>query len=58
MLFIKVNADQYVEVAQKEKISALPTFKFFKNGKTLFVMAGAGAEKLESVVNELKTSIS
>eukprot|EP00051_Salpingoeca_urceolata_P006482 m.85577 g.85577 ORF g.85577 m.85577 type:complete len:109 (+) comp14849_c0_seq5:2074-2400(+) len=34
-IFLKVNVDDSEEIAAQEKVSAMPTIKFFKGGKEL-----------------------
>jgi len=52
--FFKVDVDKNEEVAALEEISAMPTFKFYKDGKKLdFELQGASEEKLKGNVQKL-----
>ena len=53
-IFIKVDVDDASDVASDQEISAMPTFKFFKNKVQVFSMSGANLEKLQQKVAELK----
>merc|ERR1712224_1132340 len=46
--FIKVDVDQATEVAEKEGISAMPTFKYFANGEKSGEVVGASESKIEA----------
>ena len=48
--------DENDETAQAQKISAMPTFKFFKNGKEITneEMMGANEAGLRSKIEKLK----
>lgn len=48
--FIKVDVDELPEVAEKEEITSMPTFKLFKDGKVVEVSIGANAERLEEIL--------
>jgi len=52
-IFIKVDVDEAEEIAAKCGISAMPTFKVFKNGKMQDELVGASREKLEAMVAKL-----
>ena len=54
IVFAKVDVDEAEDVAQKQKISAMPTFQFFHNGKQVAEFKGASADKLTEQVNALK----
>lgn len=49
MLFYKVDVDENSETAEAEGISAMPTFKFYKNGAEIDNMMGADANKLKQL---------
>lgn len=40
VIFVKVNADSGEEISDREMVSALPTFKIFKNGICLHTITG------------------
>lgn len=47
VIFIKVDVDKCKDVARAQSISAMPTFKFFKNGTLYYMFRGASAKQLE-----------
>lgn len=49
MLFYKVDVDENSETAEAEGISAMPTFKFYKNGAEIGDMMGADENKLKQL---------
>ncbi|XP_073228165.1 thioredoxin-like [Porites lutea] len=52
--FAKVNVDENSEVAEIEGISAMPTFKLYKNGKKVDELTGANETKLrEKIVSNI-----
>lgn len=48
--FAKVNVDSQSEVAQQNKVSAMPTFKIFHNGSCIQTIQGADTSALSSAV--------
>jgi thioredoxin 1 len=52
--FAKVDVDEAEDVAADQKIQAMPTFKFFKDGKQVAEMMGADLNKLISLIAENK----
>ena len=54
--FIKIDVDENAETASKCSITAMPTFKFYKNGeeKTALGFKGAGEDNLRKGVVALK----
>ena len=50
--FIKVNVDDLEEVAGLEGITAMPTFKFYKNGQVVHEFRGADKARLLKAVQE------
>jgi len=52
VVFLKVDVDENEEVAEKYEIKAMPTFKFFKNGKVVTEMLGANLDKLKQLLEE------
>jgi len=52
--FFKVDVDKNGEVSELEGISAMPTFKFYKDGKVLdFVLQGASEGQLKTDIKKL-----
>ena len=47
---MKVNVRELGDVARKESISPMPTFKFYKAGKLLDELKGANAEALKELI--------
>jgi thioredoxin 1 len=52
--FAKVDVDEAEDVAADQKIQAMPTFKFFKDGAAIAEMMGADLNKLIALVEEHK----
>ncbi|KZZ97727.1 Thioredoxin [Moelleriella libera RCEF 2490] len=48
--FAKVNVDSQSEVAQQNKVSAMPTFKIFHNGSCIQTIQGADTSALSSAI--------
>jgi thioredoxin 1 len=46
-LFCSVDIDQVPESADKAKVSAMPTFQFYKDGKIIHEVRGANKAGLE-----------
>jgi large subunit ribosomal protein L40e len=53
-VFVKVDVDENEDVAQECGVSAMPTFKAFKDGKQVDELVGASNEKLEALVTKNK----
>ena len=53
VVFIKVDVDKAQEIAKLEGISAMPTFKFFKNGEKVNEVVGASEAKIKEAVEKL-----
>lgn len=53
--FYKVDVDENGETAADEGISAMPTFKFFLNGKPHSTMTGAAEGALKEKLAELNS---
>nr|ACU83228.1 thioredoxin A [Ruditapes philippinarum] len=51
--FAKVDVDENEDVAQEQGISAMPTFKFYKNKKQVKDLVGASEPKLREILKEL-----
>ncbi|XP_056884788.1 thioredoxin-like [Takifugu flavidus] len=54
VVFVKVDVDKVPELTDKYKVTAMPTFMFFKDGK-IETIVGANEGKLEAKINELRT---
>ena len=54
VVFVKVDVDEHMEAAQRAGVSAMPTFQFIKNQQVVQQFAGADAQKLTKLVEELK----
>jgi len=52
--FAKVNVDENSDTAEEEDITAMPTFKFYKNGNQVDVLTGANEAKLREKIETLK----
>ena len=52
--FIKVDVDKGSDIAQEEKISAMPTFRFFNNGQKVGEVVGANEAAIRQEVEKLK----
>jgi len=51
--FYKCNVDEAQDVAKREGINAMPTFKFYVNGKFLDEIRGANSQGLKDKVKQL-----
>ena len=52
--FYKVDVDVNGDAAESVGISAMPTFKFYKNGKEVHEIVGANFDKIKEAVNTHK----
>ena len=52
--FATVDVDDNAETAQNQKIEAMPTFKFYKNGVVVDTIMGANAAQLKSTMDKHK----
>ncbi|WOO85169.1 Peptide-N(4)-(N-acetyl-beta-glucosaminyl)asparagine amidase [Vanrija pseudolonga] len=50
--FVKIDVDKQRELAQRYKVSAMPTFKFLKGGVVVDELRGADARKLAALVQQ------
>jgi len=50
--FAKVDVDNVKEVASKEGVTSMPTFKFYKNGTEIAKLTGANPGGLKSLVEQ------
>ncbi|KAJ1726498.1 hypothetical protein LPJ61_005144 [Coemansia biformis] len=53
VVFLKVDVDDFGEIAGKYKIQAMPTFKFLRNGEVTGEFVGANKTKLEEGIAAL-----
>ena len=54
VVFLKIDVDNVPAVAQKESISAMPTFLFYKGGKKVDELVGASEPKLKELIAKHK----
>eukprot|EP00898_Chlorokybus_atmophyticus_P002586 jgi/Chlat1/3328/Chrsp22S03470 len=54
VVFAKVDVDQVRDVAAKEGISAMPTFKYYKNGRAVDTLQGADLHGLMMLLDKHK----
>ncbi|XP_067026139.1 thioredoxin-like [Acropora muricata] len=52
VFFAKVDVDENAETAEAEEISAMPTFKLYKNRVKVDEFVGANSEKLKELVQK------
>lgn len=52
VVFLKVDVDKCPETAAREEVSAMPTFKFYKNKTKIDSMRGADEVKLEETIKQ------
>ncbi|KAL9950635.1 hypothetical protein ACROYT_G043162 [Oculina patagonica] len=52
--FAKVNVDENSETTEAEGISAMPTFKLYKDGKKIDELTGANEAKLKELIQKYK----
>jgi len=55
--FVKVDVDELEDIAGEQGISAMPTFKFFKNGQVQkdLEVVGASIDAIKTSVTKLKS---
>mmetsp|Transcript_5867 Transcript_5867/g.4865 ORF Transcript_5867/g.4865 Transcript_5867/m.4865 type:complete len:82 (+) Transcript_5867:3-248(+) len=51
--FIKIDIDDFDEMAQENKVMSVPTFAFYKDGKEVQRVTGADPVKIEQIVKQL-----
>mmetsp|Transcript_13996 Transcript_13996/g.20723 ORF Transcript_13996/g.20723 Transcript_13996/m.20723 type:complete len:106 (+) Transcript_13996:63-380(+) len=54
VVFLKIDVDANSETAQAYEIQAMPTFKFFKNGKEIAEVVGADPNKILDLIRHHK----
>lgn len=53
IVFIKVDVDKASEISEAEKIKAMPTFKFFKDGHKHSEVVGASEQEIRASLIKL-----
>jgi thioredoxin 1 len=51
--FLRVDVDQQTEIAKENKVTAMPTIKFFKESQHMGTIIGADVKKIIDKVQEL-----
>lgn len=51
--FFKLDIDNLEDIAEKENVSSLPTFKVYVDGKIVKTIVGASVDKIRSALNEV-----
>ena len=54
VVFLKVDVDASPDIAQRQKIDAMPTFHLFKKGAKVDELVGASEPKLRALVAKYK----
>ncbi|RWS17074.1 thioredoxin-1-like protein [Dinothrombium tinctorium] len=54
VVFLKVDVDENESIATEYKITAMPTFKFFKNKTEIDEFSGANEKKLTELIEKHK----
>jgi thioredoxin len=54
--FLKVDTDELKSVAQECKVTAMPTFQFYKGGAKVDELVGANPTRLEALVKQISGS--
>lgn len=52
VIFLKVDVDELKTVAEEQKVEAMPTFIYFKDGKEVDRVVGARKENLLECINK------
>ncbi|KAK0392493.1 hypothetical protein NLU13_1988 [Sarocladium strictum] len=55
--FVKINNDEQTELAQQYRVTGLPTFLVFRDGKVIEKVQGANPSELKSVVQKLASEV-
>ncbi|CBZ49590.1 thioredoxin h, related [Neospora caninum Liverpool] len=50
--FAKVDVDELAEIAEREDVNAMPTFKLYKQGKAVDTVLGANVERIEEMLKQ------
>jgi len=53
VVFLKVDVDELKTVAQECKVTAMPTFQFYKGGAKVEELVGANPNRLEAIIKEI-----
>ncbi len=53
VFFCKVDVDKSQELSERYSVSAMPTFKFFRNGKVVSTLTGSDKTKLKAAIEKL-----
>lgn len=51
--FVKVNVDESGDITESEGITAMPTFKGYKNGQLIDSIQGANETKIQQMIKKL-----
>jgi len=51
VIFIKVNIEKFDDLADREGVTSLPTFIFYKNGRKINEIVGASRDKLVAAIS-------
>lgn len=51
---MQVDVDEVPELCEREAVTAMPTFKLYKDGKVVETIVGVMKPKLEEALNNLK----
>ncbi|XP_033111056.1 thioredoxin-like [Anneissia japonica] len=54
VIFLKVDVDENSDTAESESISAMPTFKLYKNSKLVDELTGASEVKIKELIEKHK----
>ncbi|CDI84271.1 thioredoxin, putative [Eimeria acervulina] len=52
--FCAVDVDENPELCEREEVQAMPTFKLYKDGKTVQTIVGVRKTELEQAIENLK----
>ncbi|XP_072019223.1 uncharacterized protein [Amphiura filiformis] len=52
-IFVKVDVDEFEDIAEEQGINCMPTFVFFRKGEKIEVFSGANDKKLKEKIKEL-----
>ncbi|XP_031707349.1 thioredoxin b [Anarrhichthys ocellatus] len=55
VVFMKVDVDEADDVSRECKVTSMPTFHFYKNGKKVDEFSGANVEKLHATLEKWRT---